>query len=148
MKILLISTLLLFTSVLYAQKPEYDKKTNKVTLEEVHLFDLERICDHGTNCRFEIFDLSGKKIIRINYKSFNSIVERSKSNPEGTVRYLQFIFLESGQKAEYDSSVIKQKRVANVIVTNKLIQDGVLNVEAMDEFILVNGTEFSERVRL
>ncbi|MFT6923148.1 MAG: hypothetical protein ACJA1C_002158 [Crocinitomicaceae bacterium] len=148
MKLFLLSTTLLFTSFLYSQTPEYEKKTNKVKLDDVHLFDLIRTCDNGQNCRFEIFDLSGKKIIRINHRSFKSLVEKTDTNPDGTVRYLEFIFLESGQKAEYDSSVIKQKRVAKLVVTNNLIKDGVLNEEAMNEFILVNGTPFSERIKL
>lgn len=84
----------------------------------------------------------------MNYKSFNLIVERSKINPEGTVRYLQFIFRESRQKAEYDSYVIKQKRIANIIVRNNIILVGELNNDAIEKFLLVNGTESSERIRL
>lgn len=84
----------------------------------------------------------------MNYKSFNLIVERSKINPEGTVRCLQFIFRESRQKAEYDSYVIKQKRIANIIVRNNIILVGELNNDAIEKFLLVNGTESSERIRL
>ena len=132
----------------FAQKPTYDKKTNEVSVEGEHVFNIIRTCDYGQNCRFEVFDLSGKKVMRINFLSFNSPVEVTKNNPRGNVDYLEFIFLESGQKAEYSFAPIHPKRVAAIILSNKLIQNGELNQEAMDEFILVNGTRFSERIRL
>ncbi len=39
--------------------------SHEVTLDDVHIIDLIRTCDHGQNCRYEILDLSGKK----SYKS-------------------------------------------------------------------------------
>jgi hypothetical protein len=145
---ILFLLLVLTSSIARAQKPTYDKKTNEVSLEGEHVFNIIRTCEYGQNCRFEVFDLSGKKVMRINYLSFNSLVEVTKNNPKGTVNYLEFIFLESGKKAEYSFAPIHQKRVAAIILSNKLIQNGELNQEAMDEFILVNGTRFSERIRL
>lgn len=131
----------------FAQKPTYDKKTNEVALEGEHIFNIIRTCDYGQNCRFEVFDLAGKKVMRINFLSFKSPVEVSKSNPSGNVNYLEFIFLESQQKAEYSIAPIHPKRVAAIIVSNNLIQNGELNEAAMNEFILANGTRFSERIK-
>lgn len=60
--ILLISTLIIGFSV-YAQNIDYSKKTHEVTLEDEHLFNLERECDNGQNCRFYVSDLSGKEVV-------------------------------------------------------------------------------------
>lgn len=148
MKHLLFTAMLLLVSgSILAQKTTHDKKTNEVAVDGEHVFNLVRTCDNGQNCRFDVFDLSGKKVIRINFLSFKSPVEITKSNPNGTVNYLEFIFLDSERKAEYSVAPIHPKRVAAIIVNNQLIQDGVLNEAAMNEFILTNGTRFSERIR-
>lgn len=148
MKYFTLTCFLVFAAnITLAQKPTYDKKTNEVTSEGEHVFNIIRTCEYGQNCRFEVFDLSGKKVMRINYLSFNSPVEVTKNNPKGTVNYLEFIFIESEKKAEYSFAPIHPKRVAAIILSNKLIQNGELNQEAMDEFILVNGTRFSERIK-
>jgi hypothetical protein len=146
--VLILIILLTSFSSLLAQKPKYDKKTNEVTLEGEHVFNIIRTCDFGQNCRFDVYDLAGERVMRINFLSFKSPVEVSSSNPTGNVDYLEFIFLESGKKAEYSIAPIHPKRVAAIIINNDLIKDGELNVEAMDEFILTNGTRFSERIRL
>lgn len=146
--LLLVTLVLLSTSVLFAQKPKYNKKRNEVTVDGEHVFNIIRTCDNGQNCRFDVFDLSGNKVMRINFLSFKSPVEVTTSNPTGNVDYLEFIFLESEQKAEYSIAPIHPKRVAAIIVSNGLIQNGELNEEAVNEFILTNGTRFSERIRL
>lgn len=145
-----LTLFILLTSItsLLAQKPKYDKKTNEVSVEGEHVFNIIRTCDFGQNCRFDVYDLAGERVMRINFLSFKSPVEVSSSNPTGNVDYLEFIFLESGKKAEYSIAPIHPKRVAAIIVSNNLIEEGKLNEEAVDEFILTNGTRFSERIRL
>lgn len=145
-----LTLFILLTSItsLLAQKPKYDKKTNEVSVEGEHVFNIIRTCDFGQNCRFDVYDLAEERVMRINFLSFKSPVEVSSSNPTGNVDYLEFIFLESGKKAEYSIAPIHPKRVAAIIVSNNLIEEGKLNEEAVDEFILTNGTRFSERIRL
>ena len=148
MKHLLFLATLLFGISAYAQDIEYDKKTFEVTADGTHVFSIERECDHGTNCRFHVSDVNGKEVLLIRYQMFNSLVERSQANPNGTVRYLEFIFLESEKKAEYDSSVINPKQVAKLVHKNGLFVNGELDATAVDQFVLINGTKFSERVKL
>jgi hypothetical protein len=145
---LILIIILTSTSVLFAQKPKYDKKTNEVSVAGEHVFNIIRTCYNGQDCYFDVFDLSGKKVIRINFLSFRSPVEVTNNNPTGNVDYLEFIFLDSGKKAESSIAPFHPKRVAAIIVNNNLIINGELNEEAMDEFILTNGTRFSERIRL
>jgi hypothetical protein len=72
-------------------------------------------------------------------------MERKSSNPEGIVRYYEYIFLVAKTKAEVEFLYIKEEKVAKSILKNNLIVNGKLNDKAVEEFILVHGTAFSER---
>ncbi len=150
-KIVLFIQIMMISFIVNAQKAkiEYDSKTNKVSVNGVESFKMERFdCGFGMlDCHFDVFDKDGKKVIRINYRDFKSPVEVSKYNPEGNVQYYEFIFLESKQKAEINYVGITVEKVAKSIISNNLIVDGKLDVAAVDEFILSNGTPFSERVK-
>jgi hypothetical protein len=149
MKNLLLLSLILIPSFLSAQKPKYDEKTRIVSLDGKDQFKLDRTgCGFGmVDCHYDVYDLEDKKLFRINFREFNSPVEVSSSNPKGRVTYFEFVFLASRQKAEVEEAGLKQERVAKLILANNLVRDGKLNELAVDEFILVNGTRFSERVK-
>jgi len=150
-KIVLIIQIIIASFIVNAQKAEikHDDKTNQVTVNGVISFKIERLeCGFGMlDCHFDVFDIDGNKVIRINYREFNSPVEISSSNPKGTVRYYEFIFLESKQKAEIKYAGISSEKVAKRIVSGNLIVNGKLDIKAVDEFVLTNGTPFSERVK-
>lgn len=151
MKSILILLLLAIPFISSAQKTkvDYDDKTHQVTVDGTHAFNIERIdCGFGmVDCHFDVFDKEGNRAFRINYRSFNSPVEVNASNPEGTVRYFEFIFLESKQKAEVKFVGISEKNMAKFIVSNNLMVDGHLDPKAVDEFVLTHGTPFAERVK-
>ncbi len=130
-----------------AQKVKLDGKTNQITVDGVNSFKIDRSgCGWGMpDCHFDVFDLDSNKVIRINYKEFKSPMERKASNPEGIVRYFEYIFLESKSKAEVEYLYMKEEKVAKDIVKNNLIVNGKLNGKAVEEFVLVHGTSFSER---
>jgi hypothetical protein len=132
----------------HAQKVEYNKKTKEVEVDGQFSFSIEKTgCGFDPQCYYDIFDKDGNKIIKLVYKSFKSPVEVSSSNPEGMVRYYQYIFLESGRKAENGFIFWKEKKLAALMVEFNLIKDGKLNEEGVKEFIMVNGNEYSERVK-
>ena len=151
LKKIILTVLIGLPILLNAQKLkiEYDDKTNNVSVNGEISFKIERFdCGFGmVDCHFDVHDLDGNKVIRINYRQFNSPVERKAANPDGIVRYYEFIFLDSKQKAEIKYVGISSKKLANSIVTNKLIENGKLDKKAVDEFILINGTPFSERIK-
>lgn len=131
------------------KKIKHEESNQHITIDGVHVFNVERIdCGFGAvDCHYDVYDLAGKKVIRINVRDFNSPVEVSKSNPDGRVVYYEFIFLESKQKAEMEFAGAKEERVAKIIYQNKLITEGQLNVSAVDEFVLTHGTPFNDRVK-
>lgn len=148
MKKIIITLFICIPFLLNSQKIEHDKKTNQVTIDGKDDFLLIRKgCVFDEECYFEAYDRDSIKVMRINYRDFNSTSEISKSNPDGTVRYFEYIFLESKQKTEIDFYAMSPKSIAKTIVTNKLIVNGKLDQKAVDEFVLVNGTPFKDRVK-
>jgi hypothetical protein len=87
-----------------SQDVDFDKKTDEVTVDGAKVFKIERSgCGFGaTDCHYDILDLEGNKLFKVNYRDFNSPVEVSRANPQGTVRYFEFVFFSSKQKAETD----------------------------------------------
>jgi hypothetical protein len=142
--ILIISPIISFS-----QKVKVDKKTNQVTVDGVYSFKMDRTgCGFAwKECYYEVFDTTGKKGVRINFREFNSPVEVKPSNPQGRVTYLEFIFLESKQKAEIGDPGLKEEKVAKLVAKNGLFVNGVLNAKAVDDFVLINGTPFLQRVK-
>ncbi len=147
MKRVIVVIILMLPIALFAQKVKLGDKTNQVTIDGVNSFKIERSgCGWGMpDCHFDVFDNDGNKVIRINYKEFKSPMERKASNPEGIVRYYEYIFLDSKSKAEIEYLYMKEEKVAKNIVKNNLIVDGKLNDKAVEEFVLVHGTDFSAR---
>ena len=133
----------------HAQEVDFDKKTNMITVDGANAFKIEREgCGFGeTGCHYDVIDLQGNKLFKVNYRDFNSPVEVSKANPNGTVRYLEFVFFGTKQKAEVDFPGIKCEKVGKIIVKNHLIVDGKLDPKAVDDFVFSSGTPFSERVK-
>jgi hypothetical protein len=149
MKKIIFCFLFVLPCMLFAQKVKLDSKTNMVTVDAVNSFKIERSgCGWGMpDCHFDVFDLDSNKVIRINYKEFKSPMERKASNPEGIVRYYEFIFLASKTKGEVEYMFIKEEKMAKSIVKYNLFTNGKLNDKAVEEFILVHGTDFSERAK-
>ncbi len=148
MKKILLLALLSLPILSNAQKIRHDSKTNQITVDGVYSFTVDRIdCTMGRDCHFDVFDTAGNKVIRVNHREYKSLLERKASNPEGRVIYYEFIFLTSKTKAEIDYLGIKEIRIAEQIVKDKLIVDGKLDEKAVEEFVLVHGTPHSNRSR-
>lgn len=147
LRILVLFTALSFSLSCYSQKVNYDKKSNKVTVEGQKGFKLERAgCGLGMpDCHFDIYDESDKKVIRINYRDFKSKSEVSQSNPDGIVRYYEFIFLTTKKKCELKYKGLGQKAMAKLLVSNGLMVNGAFDPKAADEFVLVHGTPFQKQ---
>ncbi len=148
MKKIIICILMSLPFFVNAQKIKVDSKTHQVTIDGVNSFKIDRTgCGWGVDCYFEVYDIDSNKIMRINLKSFKSPMEKSSYNTDGSITYFEFIFLATKTKAEVDLFALKEEKVAKYILKNNLIVNGKLNDKAVEEFILVNGTEFSERAK-
>lgn len=133
----------------FSQNIDFDKKTDEVIIDGVKSFKIERV-DCGWNpvdCHYDILDLEGNKLFKVNYRDFKSAVEISRANPQGIVRYLEFVFFSSKQKAETDFMGMKEIHLAKFILKNKLVKDGKINQPAVDEFVFSSGTPFADRVK-
>lgn len=131
-----------------AQEVEFNKKTKEVKIDgEISFKIIKTACGFEPDCYFDVYDINGIKVLKIVYKSFKSPVEINKSNPEGVVRYFQYIFLETGRIAESATVWMKEKKLAAYIVKHGLFKAGELDEKAVKEFILMNGTPFSDRIK-
>ena len=94
MKKILLGLFLLFPLLSQAQKVNYDKKTNIVTVDGVKSFNIVREgCGFmEVECYFDVLDNEGKREIRATYKYFKDMRTADKYNPDGMVRYFEFVF--------------------------------------------------------
>ncbi len=97
----------------------------------------------GLSVDFTISSINSEELIFFKFREFNNPNKVTKSNPKGRVTYYEITFLKSGSKCEMDCNSTK-KAVAKVVVENKLIAENKINVESERNFILKNGTRFSE----
>jgi len=143
MKTLFSFLFVLFVSVASAQKTEveWNEESHIATVNGIDAFKIERF-DCGftaVDCHYDVFDLSGNKVMRINMRDYNSAMQISKSNPQGRVVYYEVIFLPTREICEVDFAGIKTEKVARMIGKAQLFQDGALNLRAAEELVLVHG---------
>lgn len=99
-------------------------------------------CVLGT-CDYSIRTLDGKEVIYVKFAFYKDPAAKSASNTEGNVYYREWIFLDSGEKAE--TSPGGEKAIARLIVENDLVAVSSINMENERRFVLINGTPFSEK---
>lgn len=141
MKKILLGLFLLSPLLSQAQKVNYDKKTNVVTVDGVKSFNIVRDgCGFmEAECFFDVMDNEGKREIRITYKTFKDMRTADKSNPEGTIGYGEFVFFATKQKAQTRLFYTKADKMAEFVAKNKLFANGKLDPKAVDDFVLVYG---------
>ena len=152
MKFHLLSIVLVLIFLSFAgfgQKIDYDKKTQFITIDGVNAFMMEKEgCGFAdANCYYNVSDTTGHRLFRVYYRDFKSSVEISRANPQGIVRYIEFVFTETKQKAEVEFPGVKCEKIGKVIVKNQLIKDGKLDPKAVDDFVFTSGTPFSDRAQ-
>lgn len=129
-----------------AQKYKYDKKAEVVSKDGAAYLKVEKKgCGIGQLCSFNVYDDAGNKIMIVTMESFKDPAAVNQSNPEGYVRYSTYVFPTLDQKAEYAIVRSKPEKLVKDIDNNALIKEGKLNEESVNEFVLVNGSKFSEQ---
>jgi len=151
MKPLFSFLFLLFASIASAQKTEveWNEESHIASVNGIDAFKIEKFdCGFGAvDCHFDVFDLSGNKVMRVNLRDYNSVMQVSKSNPQGRVVYYEVIFLPTREICEVDFAGIKTEKVARMIGKAQLFQDGALNLKAAEEFVLVHGRPHSAVIK-
>ncbi len=145
MKKILSLLAILFSLHCAAQKVDVDDN-DFITVDGKAYAKIERDgCGFAQDCKFYVSDTTGKKQIVIRIDEYNDPTKIQASNPKGRVVYFEFTFLESKQKAEVDVIGVKTIKVAKYVVKNELFKDGMISKEGVDNFVLINGTDFSKR---
>ena len=98
----------------------------------------------STECVFTIVDANDDLLITVRQESFTDRERRSREFPDGTpTAYLVFSFRGSDEVAEVDSPFLPKE----ASIAKRLIKDRQLDPEAVRQFIIANGTRFSDRER-
>jgi len=148
MKKFLLFVFIAVPIISFSQKIKYSIKTRQVTVDGVFSFKMESNDCGGlvlTPCSYDVYDTAGNRVIVVNYRESHSWAERTPQNTTGKVSYYEFIFLASRTRAEIEYNFFDNDRVAKAIVRNKLIANGVLNEKAVEEFVFIYGTRFSDK---
>lgn len=129
-----------------AQKYDQKKDSEIVTKDGVDYLRIEtKGCGFTPDCAHHVYDAEGKKIIIVMIESFKDPAAVNQSNRDGNVSFSTYLFPTLDKKAEYVYVRAKADKLTKDIDRNDLIQDGLLNEEAVNEFILVNGMKFSQQ---
>lgn len=105
----------------------------------------------SSNCEFYITNANDTMLITATMQSFKDRSQRSQQFPEGqTVSYLTFSFngFDSTAEIEIPGLSVKTETVAKLIAQWRLINNGRLNPDGVNQFITHYGNRFSERERL
>jgi hypothetical protein len=145
----LILTTVFVTAALFAVAQKIEVKKNRVLADKKPYLLFEKDgCKAlgGVNCTYYISDTSGSREIAVNYRTYEDPLKRTTANKSGTVDYYEVIFLKSKQMAEIGAEIFgSEKALMTKLVKGRLFANGTLNNAAVDEFVLVNGTTFSNR---
>ena len=149
MKSIFLATVF-FLSITGASAQKAEVNDNIVTADGTDYAQIEKDgCGAmSPQCQYYIGSLKGKRLFIVKHLQFSDPDEQSAANPKGTVHYLQYVFSQSGAKAEtpYPATlVLRAKDVARQIVKAHLMKDGELNATAVQEFVNNNGTPYTDR---
>jgi len=136
MKLFLTLFLLLSSFSIFAQKVEV--KDSVINVDNIPYARIEAEGGGFQQKTVTISDLSNKPVIVIRYYNTNIISKKMASNPNGTVFFADFSFLQSKQKGQVESYFVKLEKIAKHIVKSKLFKDGKIDEEAVGNFVLIN----------
>jgi hypothetical protein len=125
----------------------FDKKAGIVTdLSGNTLFTIEYVKSVTApgNSDYYFKNADGKMLIVFKFASYRDPLLVSQSNTNGTQNYYEIKFFSDPVK-ESECRYMFLKGLVSLVYDKKLIVEGKLNEEKMEEFILINGSTFSRR---
>ncbi len=130
----------LFTQFNFAQKIKFDGDTVFVDGKKEFILDMQS----ASSFNFKFKTLDGKQIAFLQFNDFYDSKEISSGNPKGRVTYFDITFLDSGTKCEMKNVGMK-KQIAKYLYESEIIRDNVVNEKAIQDFVLIHGTKFTEQ---
>jgi hypothetical protein len=131
----------MFLSVFaHAQKVDLEDNTVLVDGKPLLRYEKKGCTLFSAICIYNISDIAGKKEIIIQSGSYQV---GGITSAKGRVQFYQIVFLDSEKKAEIKFS-FGTKYLMKILVKAKLFENGVLNQKAVNEFVLLHGTPFSD----
>lgn len=147
-RILFIGCILLSATFVFAQKEayEFDKKTGLVTENGAILFKVEYVKSSTVPLidDYYVRNADDKLLIVFKYVTYKDPRLVSQSNPHGNENYYEIKFF-SDPVLESECSYRFLKGLVKLVYEKKLINNGVLNMERVNEFVVINGNTFSRR---
>lgn len=135
--------MLIIVSSVIGQKWEIKIEKDTVFVNGKSSFIIERV-GGSASADSRVKTMDGKEIAFFKFQDFYDSKEISSGNTKGRVTYYEITFLNSGQQCEANLSAIK-KQMAKFILDFGLIKDGQPDETAIDNFVKIHGTKFSER---
>lgn len=143
-----IIAFLSFTFSAYGQKIDVKNDNIMYNGQAVAQIQKDGCGAFSTICQFYVNALDGSPLMTvISLEAFDPL-QVNPGNPEGRVRYLRFSFTDHEGIAETSNPSIlntRAKDVSQSIMKAQLIKDGKLDKTAVENFIKVHGTRFSDR---
>src|SRR6218665_813204 len=100
----------------------------------------------GGKYDYTIKSLDGTALMFWQFQEYNNPKEVNNSNPQGRVTYFSITFYNDKQQCEADPMATK-KGIAKYIVDHHLIQNGTINQEAENNFVLIHGKKLDRKQR-
>lgn len=127
-------------------------KNNIIIVDKQEIAQMERDgCKMlSTHCNYYIRNMEGESLINITQLSYNDPLQVSNGNENGMVRYLRLSFSNYNGIAEipFPSLItLREKDLANVLVRAQLIKDGQLDIQQVENYVRMHGTQFSDRAK-
>jgi len=140
MKKIIAVLLVMGPCLLFSQNVKYEKANQEVSVDGEFAFTMEKVKSGGLlPGHFVVKDKDGNRIFRVDTRYYSDFARIAPGNPTGRTAYFQFSFFDSNARAHAEVQSIGKKSLAKFITRNDLMKDGLANMTAIDEFILVNG---------
>ncbi len=140
MKRILTVLLLMISVVSFSQKVKLKK--GEVLVDETVWLKYQDCGSFQSTC--SLLSKEGDEIIFFKFINVKGAEPMTKSNPDGTLRYVEINFLGQKKKIEIQKS---QKDCIELLYNAKVVnEDGTLNPDKVDRLVEKYGTQFSERL--
>ncbi len=133
----LLILLSLLTSLSFAQKFSYDKSSGVITVKGKPYAKLKRTSAEimPLNKNFLFTDLNGNELIYMKLKKIKRLNPTGRLIEEKTGYEIFFLETETDNTA-FLGYVFGTNRAIKLVLRNNLIEDGTINPEAKDDFLI------------
>lgn len=137
-----VFTILFLTMTLLSFSQKIKLKKGDVLVDEAVWLKYQDCGSFQSTC--SLLTKENEEIVFFKFISVKGAEPMTKSNPDGTLRYVEISFLGEKKKIEVQKS---QKDCIELLYNAKVVnEDGTLNSEKVDRLVEKYGKEFSDRL--